>query len=368
MQGESLKMKSMTSTKPERESGIELLRILALFGVVVLHFNSAALPFTEPNSSNRLMLFSTECIFICAVNLFMLISGYFMCTSQRRSIVKILELFVMLYAVKIGLTALSQFSSHTFNPKAYISVPNNYFLILYSTVYLISPYVNITLKKLNHRQLTIMMILLLSLFSIWNIGCDLLGEIRGEEFNGLTTIGMYGAQQGFTVVNFLLCYIVGAYLRITEIDKKITTSKLFLLLLLCIGIIFLWSLFNERVQGIGLRSAWEYCNPFVILEAVLSFCLFKRLHFHSKWVNRIAKSSFMCFLFHQRLLNTIPYEMWVKKSTISLFLHGLCSILAIVIICWILYTVYHLITALLFAKLDEWTKKKNLYLDITIND
>lgn len=52
------------------------------------------------------------------------------------------------------------------------------------------------------------------LFSVYAIGVDLLNEIVGQEIVGLSSIGAWGSQSGFTIVNFSLLYCLGAYLRL----------------------------------------------------------------------------------------------------------------------------------------------------------
>ena len=67
------------SSKTERDSNIELLRILAAFAVVILHFNNPLYVGGLANSEgiDHEFLIILECISIPAVNVFMMIAGYF---------------------------------------------------------------------------------------------------------------------------------------------------------------------------------------------------------------------------------------------------------------------------------------------------
>ena len=80
----------------ERNSGIELLRILAAMGVIILHYNNAEIGGGLKYSSgwNLLMLQLLQNTAICAVNVFVLISGYFLSRSGRRDCTKPLELIL----------------------------------------------------------------------------------------------------------------------------------------------------------------------------------------------------------------------------------------------------------------------------------
>ena len=97
----------------ERESGIELLRILAVAGVVILHYNSVggALGYASLNDLNYRILCALESAFICAVNTFMIISGYFMYGKLRVSLRKPVSLLVQLIAFEGTLYLLKVLAS-----------------------------------------------------------------------------------------------------------------------------------------------------------------------------------------------------------------------------------------------------------------
>ena len=64
-----------------RQSNIELLRIISMLGIIVLHYNNSDMGggFLHAVGLNRFILMFLESIFICGVNLYILISGYFFC-------------------------------------------------------------------------------------------------------------------------------------------------------------------------------------------------------------------------------------------------------------------------------------------------
>ncbi len=149
-------------------------------------------------------------------------------------------------------------------------VPSNWFVILYSTLYIISPYINILLEQLSGKQKKKMVIVLFAIFSVWPTIVDLSGEILGKEWIGLSSVGMYGSEWGYSIVNFLLVYIIGAYLyHMEESQNKRNKKQLLFCLLMTILIITGWAFLNERATLFTERSAWEYCNPLVIIEAVI---------------------------------------------------------------------------------------------------
>lgn len=89
--------------KRERQSNIELLRILVMLGVVVLHMNLYGLKIAAEFSGKFIFMHFTESLFICAVNVFVLITGYFSYKINKISVRKIIELIVEVILVKEAL-------------------------------------------------------------------------------------------------------------------------------------------------------------------------------------------------------------------------------------------------------------------------
>jgi surface polysaccharide O-acyltransferase-like enzyme len=87
---------TVVTNKKQRQSGIELLRILAAMGVVVLHYNNPMIGggLTYAKGINSALLYLLEALFVCAVNLFVLINGYFDINHQSRDLIKPLRLIV----------------------------------------------------------------------------------------------------------------------------------------------------------------------------------------------------------------------------------------------------------------------------------
>ena len=72
--------------KTARNSNIELLRIILMFMVILLHFNNSemggAFNYAENKPLNSFILYFLESLSICAVNCFMIISGYFLAYNK----------------------------------------------------------------------------------------------------------------------------------------------------------------------------------------------------------------------------------------------------------------------------------------------
>lgn len=345
----------------QRNSNIELLRIMSMIGVIILHYNNPEIGgglSQVSNTLNQVVLFILESISICAVNLFILISGYFLCRSSKRQPIKPIELIIqviffstVLYFIKIcaGVEML------TIKGLIMTLIPSNWFVILYCTLYIISPYINILFEQLSDKQKKKLVIVLFIIFSMWPTIVDFSSELLGKEWIGLSSVGMYGSEWGYSIVNFILVYIIGAYLYYVEKSRnKCNKKKLVSYLLMIILAITGWAFLNERMTVFTERSAWEYCNPLVIAEAVIIFLLLKNMSpFYSKIINNLAKGSFTVFLLQNTFIRKLHIEKYINGNVLLLLIHLLLNCAIIYFICWIIYVIYTSITKPIFKMLEK---------------
>ena len=331
--------------KRERQSNIELLRILVMLGVVVLHMNLYGLKIAAEFSGKFIFMHFTESLFICAVNVFVLITGYFSYKINKISVRKIIELIVEVILVKEALYITYSILQRTpISLSTIITnlIPNNYFVILYCVLLCMAPFIAKLFGVLCEKQLKYFVCSILIVFS----------------FAGINSIGLYGDQQGYTIINFMLVYIVGAYLRITNVQYNLKNS--IVLYMVSTMLIFLAALVSVRYSF--AQISYNYNNPLVIFQAVGLFMIFKNLSIGSnKIINVLAKSSFMTYLIHPAILILIPFD---KMMTLPAYLYIIISILLPIIIYlvgWLVDFIYQYVMSFITRPLD-----KDLY-NLTIN-
>lgn len=362
----------LIAAKPVRESNIELLRILSIIGVIILHYNNTnaggGFLYVTEYSANYWVLHFLESIFVIAVDLFILISGYFMATNQKRSLWKPIKLLVQVIAFRVCL----YLGGFIFHDKEFSVVsllgrllPVNYFVILYVALYFISPYINIVLNKLKGKALNIFVIIILLLFSVWSIAVDLIIEVSGKSLNGLSTIGMYGSQYGYTIVNFALMYIIGGWLRINKDNIKIKTWLVAIVFFINAVILMLWGVLDAYIGFDVERVAWEYCNPLVIANAVLCFILFSRINIKpNRVINFFAKGVFTVYLLHGWFLPKIKVDWAVQQNVAVMLLHIIAACIAIYLICFVVHIIYSFIMDHIFGWLSKKIKLPVLNVEI----
>ena len=278
----------------ERFSNIELLRVLAAFGVKLINYHDECVALHGLPETNMNILLFMKSIGICSVNIFLLISGFFLIDSEKRKFGKIVSLLFQVSVFNLLFMIGRHFlDNEAITMKNIISqiIPVNYFIILYVALYLISPFINKLLQNLTENSRKVFLFLSLVLFSVYPTILDFTQELRGEMWWGLSTIGAWGNQQGFNIVNFILLYCIGAICKLNNIVDKWKSFKYLIPLLIGIVVmVFLWAYFEESITRFGMRSAWCYHNPLVIFLAVLLFVLFQVFKFKSAIINQLGEA------------------------------------------------------------------------------
>lgn len=216
------------------------------------------------------------------------------------------------------------------------------------------------IKKLELKSLKLLIAILLIVFSVYVTGVDLLNKITGKEIMGLGTIGMYGSQYGYTIVNFVILYIIGAYIKISNIKMKLNIKWC----LGGVGIIilpFLFLILEKRIWEEPYITL-EYCNPLIIAEAVFLFCMFNSIKIcNSKIISRLASESFSVYLLHTSFLPLFSIFQFVNKGILVLFFHVGITCAIIYAICWLIGRLYHVMTKFLiiyiYEKFDSYVIK-----------
>ena len=96
------------------------------------------------------------------------------------------------------------------------------------------------------------------------------------------------------------------------------------------------------------RSAWEYCNPLMILQAIYIFKLFKQFNFQSSIVNELAKAAFTAYLSMNVFIGKLHVEKIVTGNPIVMLIHLFVSAVCLYMVFWVLYKVYDKITTPIF--------------------
>lgn len=354
--------------KSPRESGIELLRILSAFAVVVLHYNIGggdALSYSTGVSHELLLVL--ESLSICAVDVFIMISGYFLCTTTKRTWDKPIYLFLLLWSIRLLTYFGMCFINHDMGGANLdvmlqkIFPPADYFVILYITLYIVSPFFNLTTNKLTDKGRLVMIVVLMLLFSFYPTLMDGYQLLRHQELMGINPVGAWGQQHGYTIVCFSLCYCIGAFIRLNKIAELLSRKIIAIIIVICVMGIYIW--YNIEARTVLMDSeliksnAFSYSNPLVLLLSAACLLFFSKIHFKSVIINTLSKAVFVCYLFHAVILRHIKVPEFAQAGGWQLFLHLLLSLVAIYSISWLLWKILDVV----FKPITKPLKNKFIY-------
>ena len=304
--------KPKINSRSKRDSDLELLRIIAMIGVILLHFVNAdiggAIVFVSADNAKLFALSAVKAVFISAVDVFLMISGYFMYSKSSASVEKAIKLIIQVVFTNELLFFLRVImGTDLFSVKHVLAnlIPVNYYVIMYVALYLLAPYINKLFSILDDKKFFLLIILIFCLFSLWPTLVNIAEHIMNSHYEGLSTVSIKGDQAGYNIVCFFMCYSLGVFAR--RIKDKKNNRILIMAYVFSFIAMLVWYLIGTKLNK--ELSVYNYSNPLVICIAFSTLMLFTNLKIGSnKAINWISGLSFTVFLAHGFYLRLIPVE------------------------------------------------------------
>lgn len=295
----------------QRQSNIELLRLLSMFFVLILHadFLTLGAPNIGDNISRpigALTQYAFESLAICCVDVFVIISGWF---GIRFSFHKLEEFLFQVAFFSIGLFLLAAF----FNPQKAFSIEgiksvflfnesDYWFIKAYLLLMILAPILNAFCDNAPHREFKIILLSYLAIMFV---------------YGWLEPASISFTMNGTTTLSFIGLYLVGRYMRIyrpnfttyrKETDGMIYLSICILMTLVC------WVLLSIGIRISLASRLFNYGCPLVIACAVSLFLFFSKCTFYNKFVNASTKSCLAIYLLHHNIFVLPYYKQFVAKA------------------------------------------------------
>ena len=301
--------------KKNRNSSIELLRILSILFVLVGHTFGHGAHGEVPNAGYILA-------FGISINVFMLISGYYGIKLRIKSFASMVGM-VMFYS--IGSTALIYFITGGVNLNGALSgflpISHNYyywFASCYIFLMMLSPLLNKGLASLSDRQY------------IWVV----IGVVYMNCVSGWLMRNYFINPTGFSTMQLIFMYIIGNAVRRLQLAEKISMRWLVVTYFATTA----FSLVAGKIPYIS--SLGGYNNPVDVVKSVAVFCIFMKLTISSRWINRISACVFACYLLQEGALGQelykAQYGFWQTVHNAPLFwLYALGCVAMIFVVAFI---------------------------------
>lgn len=290
-----------------RKSNFELLRIIAMFLIVLYHviFHGNVIKFTT--GKLQLTFEFIKFFTMVHVNIFILIMGYFQSKSEFK-IKKVFSILLQVWFYNIlvnGLLKYFKIVEYTnigfINSISPFNLNSYWFVYCYLIMYMLSPFINMIIDKADKVTLKKAIILLICIFGVVPY----------------VTLGLAWNYNIYSVEQFILMYFIGAYIRKYEIDKKVFSNlntsqkRVSCLLLFAFGVLinFALCLAQRSLKGAEsnilqflaqniLTFVNSYSNPILIIESIAIFILFSTFDFESKFINYLSGLTLGVYLIH----------------------------------------------------------------------
>ena len=298
--------------------------------IVLVHANDASIGapvradvLSAPYASMWRILAQQICT--CAVNVFVLISGWF---GIKASVKGLCSLLFQVFFWGIAVVALG-WAFHLEIPLAKTAQvlwfgSYYWFIIAYVGLYVLTPLLNSFIDKASKTQ---MLTLLICFFTVEFV------------YGWLVSSGSF--HRGFSILSFVGLYLLARYIRLYGVRLSSLSVYIFLLSYA------LATLIPACLSFVGIRNGWKplhtgyYSSPFVIAAAVSLLLAFSKKAFHSKVVNYLASGVFSVYLIHEHSVvrpyfksfmrglyaHLSPYEYTVVVFLLALVFVLLCPLL-----------------------------------------
>ena len=271
---DSVKIAPPTQNKKERNSSVELFRILATFLVLITHLNGwMAGGFVDWNDpviglDHKVCQLIIASLTVVCVNCFLIISGWYGLKLKFSSVWK---MWVMLVCIYVPFYFLGLYMGNTFSPVALVNKVvafscESYFIQNYLMLMFLSPALNAFIEKYKDKVTSYA----ISLFVI---------EVLMESIFQNKSLFI---ENGYSLIHFITMYMLARSASFHK-DQILKVAKYRWLLgyFLCAAVVC-------ALHFTPYKHTWGYSNPVVVIESFMLFFPFLYKQYSNRFINWVA--------------------------------------------------------------------------------
>lgn len=307
--GGVMEQKAFADKSRMRDSGIELLKVIAVVLIVISHvvltltteneyipYNDYLLDCTHATTNGTVLLLAVIRHFGALGNwIFFVASAWFLLDSTKASGKKIMEMLLDIWVISVLFLGITLLLRGEVSGKLFLfsllptTFENNWYLTCYLLFYPLHPYLNRLIAAMTQKE----HLKMISVLTVLYIGFNF---IKGRFFFPNMLLLWSSV---YLILAYIKRYCIGVY----------SSAKVNGILLLCgaagaVGIVLLTDLLGLKLAALSdqlLRWVSNF-NPFLILIAITAFGLARKNHFKNKNVNHIAKCAMLIYIIHENIL------------------------------------------------------------------
>lgn len=354
-------------TESKRLANFELLRIVAMFMIISLHYMvkgwvATPFPFVAKDNPVGVLAWLIEAFCIVAVNCYVLISGYFCVESVWRpgrvaalfSQVLFYSLLVPVFLLLTGVVSAGDLD--VYNWIGYIvpfGTEHYWFATAYLVMYLFAPFLAAGIGKMKKRELQMLIALLLTFFTLEK-----------------TVIPVFLAtdRYGYDFGWFLCLFVVAGYLRLYGISWLEKQSHAVGAYALSSLLIWMLALFSNTLGG-EIETFVHYANMLYtynhllcLAGAVSLFYAFKNMRIRegrfAAAVRKLAPYTFGVYLLHEHILVRYEWMKWLGVEKVKESFLFVPHMIGCALLVYVIGTAADAARAWVFARVTALLTKK----------
>ena len=293
--------------RPIRDSEMELLRIMAMVLVMVVHANFRALPVPGVrtialNPTSAWLQFFTEGLSIIAVNVFVLLSGWYGIRPKVHRFAELVFQILFFTLIGVGLSEIISPGSAVGTPDFWtrffmLGDGQYWFVKTYIGLYIFAPVLNAYVERASRREFT----WLLAAFFAFQF-------IFGWCWEATTWF-----RAGYSLTSFMGLYLLARYIRLYPVKCWRLNRWIDFAIYWGIALLLMVIMFHIKKNG-GLGGKFYFYNcPLVIISAVHFVLFFSKFSFKSRIINWLAASAFAIYLTHSGTFLWEHYDGAIRR-------------------------------------------------------
>lgn len=313
-----MQKKNRINTLNVRQSNFELLRILCILGIITMH--TWGMFYGNATGLNLTFGVLINSLFNTGVSIFMLISGYFGISWTVKKYLR-LEMKIIFYSV-LSMLVIS-YMQNSWNlkdvAKAFLPVVSGryWYITSYVLIFIFSKFLNRVPEILGKKEFKKLLFLMFLVFSI------------------IPTIVQFDIMNdgGKGVINMLLMYYIGRYIKLYWDEKDIRLLKTILIGIATTVLGFSLNYFLTMARGgKGVYAPFARdCSSIIIVASIMIFMRFKYLKISSMVINHIAKHVIAVYLFEGAVRTVINCFFDMSKFAGRWYLFVVIGIYALIV-------------------------------------
>lgn len=344
--------------------GLDLLRVLSMFGIIGLHImNAGGLMNAACSPSQRVIVHIFASICYCSVNTFAMLTGFLYIEKKRVRSSNLIDLVMVVAFYCISILAIflclkPELFANSRSLVIYSLFPllkgRYWFITSYVLVFMMIPYLNAMIGSLPKQQFGKMLLILFVLLSL------------------VPTFGLqdyFKTMDGYSPAWLIFCYLIGAYIKLyyDEHRSKRCSKSLIIFIVNVFVVTLFWLSAQNTVIGAYIQL-YEYTSPFMVINAACLVFAYSQISIPNDKVKkvllRLSNSAFGVYIIHSHIL---IYDFFLTDAFSNAGIKGfwvyslilIISMLGIYLVCWILDEIrIFIFRVLCINRLSNWLGEK----------